>query len=93
MGSLLEFRRPNRVLPRVAFGLATTLVEQESPCGQRAILEIDGLAIFCVVAEIPVVGDVIHGDATAIVEKVRVTRAGHVYIDARRVTNEAASGL
>lgn len=86
MGSLLEFRSPNRAAPCAVFGLATRLVERDDPRGQRAILEIDGLAIFCVVAEIPVVGDVIHGDATAIVEKVRVTRAGHVYIDARRVT-------
>ena len=51
-----------------------------------AILEIDGLAIFCVVAEMPVVGDVVHGDVTAIVEKVRVTSAGHVVIEGRRAT-------
>lgn len=85
MGSLHEFRRPNRVPPRAIFGLTTTLVERDGHRGTRAILEIDGLAIFCVVAEVPVVGDVVHGDATAIVEKVRVTRDGHVFMEARRV--------
>jgi len=84
MGSLLEFRRPNRVPSRAVFGLGTRLVELDDPRGTRAILEIDSLAIFCVVAEIPVVGDVVYGDMTAIVEKVRVTREGHVFIEARR---------
>lgn len=88
MGSLLAFRRPNRVPPRAVFGLGTKLVERDRPRGTRAILEIDGLAIFCVVAEMPVVGDVVHGDLTAIVEKVRVTREGHVFIEARRATPE-----
>lgn len=86
MGSLLEFRRPNRVPSRAVFGLGTTLVERDGPRGTRAVLEIDGLAIFCVVAEMPVVGDVVHGDVTAIVEKVRVTRVGHVVIEGRRAT-------
>lgn len=88
MGSLLEFRHPNRVPPRAVFGFATKLVERDGPQGTRAVLEIDGLAVFCVVAEIPVVGDVVHGDVTAIVEKVRVTREGHVVIEAQRATPE-----
>ena len=58
----------------------------------RAILEIDGLSILCVVAEMPVVGDVVHGDVTAIVEKVRVTREGHVFIEARRATPRVEGG-
>ncbi|WP_411277570.1 hypothetical protein [Gaiella sp.] len=85
MGSLLEFRRPTRVPPCAVFGLTTRLVERESSEGQRAVLEIDGLATFCVVAEIPAAGDVIHGPLTAVVEKVRVTHDGHVRISARRV--------
>lgn len=93
MGSLLEFRHPNRVPPRAVFGLATKLVERDGPQGTRAVLEIDGLAVLCVVAEIPVVGDVVHGDVTAIVEKVRVTREGHVYITAGRLFSHVESAL
>jgi len=92
MGSLLEFRRPTRVPPCAVFGLTTRLVERDSREGRRAVLEIDGLATFCVVAEIPAVGDVIHGPLTAIVEKVRVTRDGHVRIAARRVAPAEDSG-
>ncbi|MCY7301447.1 MAG: hypothetical protein LH654_00075 [Thermoleophilia bacterium] len=92
MGSLLEFRRPTRVPPTAVFGLATRLVERDNHEGRRAVLEIDGLATFCVVAEIPTVGDVIHGPLTAIVEKVRVTRdGGHVRISARCVAPEMDS--
>ncbi len=85
MGSLLEFRCPTRVPPSAVFGLTPRLVERENHEGRRAVLEIDGLATFCVVAEIPAVGDVIHGPLTAIVERVRVTRDGHVRISARLV--------
>lgn len=80
MGSLLEFRRPNRSPQRAVYGLGMRLVERDSSCGRRAILEIDGLAIFCVVADTPAVGDLIYGDVTAIVDKVRVTRDGHVHV-------------
>ena len=92
MGSLLEFRRPTRVPPCAVFGLTTRLVERDSREGRRAVLEIDGLATFCVVAEIPTVGDVIHGPLTAIVEKVRVMRDGHVRIAALRITPVDDSG-
>jgi hypothetical protein len=86
MGSLHEFRRPPRVPPRAVWGLGTELAEREQRRGRRAILEIDGLAVLCVVAEVPVAGDVVHGDVSAIVEQVKVTSDGRVRIYARRVT-------
>ena len=45
---------------------------------------VDDLAIVCVVAEVPMVGDRIHGDLPAIVDKVCVNRDGHVRIYATR---------
>ena len=42
--------------------------------------------MFCVVAEIPSVGDIIHGNLTAVVEGVRITRDGRVHIRARTIS-------
>lgn len=67
----------------------TGVVGHEAPTPRKAILEIDDLAIPCIVAEIPAVGDVVFGDVSAIVETIKITRTGRVHISARRV--EAAS--
>jgi len=68
---------------RAAWGLSTTLVESTGRLGRKAVVHVEDLAIVCVVAEVPQVGDRIHGDIPAVVEKVRVTRDGHVRIYAR----------
>lgn len=68
---------------KAAWGLSTTLVARTGERGRKAVVYVEGLAIVCVVAEVPLVGDRIHGDIPAVVEKVRVTRDGHVRIYAR----------
>lgn len=56
------------------------------------MIYVDDLAIVCVVAAVPMVGDLIHGDIPAIVDKVCVTRDGHVRIHARPATSSDATG-
>jgi len=56
------------------------------------VIYVDDLAIVCVVAAVPMVGDLIHGDIPAIVDKVCVTRDGHARIYARPATSPDATG-
>ena len=56
------------------------------------MVHVDGLAIVCVVAELPTIGDRIHGDIPAIVDKVCLARDGHVRIYARPTISSAATG-
>lgn len=87
MGTLLEFSpRPSAGARGASWGLATNLVERARPEGNKAVLHLSDLAIVCVVAEVPVAGDMIQGDIAAVVDKVRVNRDGYVHIYARPST-------
>ena len=54
-------------------------------------MPINDLAIVCVVAEVPRVGDLTYGDTAAIVDKVRVNRDGGVRIYARTASTPTRS--
>jgi hypothetical protein len=90
MGSLIELGATTVSVAkprRAAWGLVTELDQQrpQKPARRRqGVVYVDDLAIVCVVAEIPIVGDRIHHtDIPAVVEKVRVTREGQVRIYAQ----------
>ena len=97
MGSLIEFPDSSPTRRPAAWGLATELVDTESTetqstRGRRAVVRIGELATVCVVAEVPAVGDTIHGELSAVVEKVRVTRDGIVHVYARAVLASEPTG-
>ena len=96
MGSLLTFGAPGRrsVRPGTSFGLVTELVhrdvagapqELQSPRGRMGVIRIGDRATVCRVEQIPAVGELVHGDAPGIVERVRIDRNGRVAIFARPV--------
>jgi len=95
MGSLTQLppRASAQNAPQTAFGLSARLVARKRSRGRRAVVHVGGLAIVCVVYEIPVAGDRIFGQVAAIVDKVRITRDGHVRIDGSPAPgNNAATG-
>ena len=48
-------------------------------------MQVDGFHTVCIVADVPVVGDLIHGSAPAVVDRVRITRDGVVRVYASPV--------
>lgn len=90
MGSLIAFPRSAQARRPTAWGLATKLVEGEATRGRKAIIQVGGLSTVCLVAEVPVAGDVIHGTVSAVVETVRITRHGLVRVVARSTDTHAA---
>ena len=91
MGSVVDLGSASRARqdaeqPTSSYGLVIELVDREEPArGREGVITLDGLSVVCVVEQIPAVGDVIRGAVPAVVEKVRITRHGHVLIDARPV--------
>ena len=59
--------------------------------GRRAIVQIDGSHTVCLVADVPIVGDLIHGSAPAVVDRVRVTRDGVVRVFASRIVTASVA--
>jgi hypothetical protein len=96
MGSLIDFgsrgRRGSR--PDASFGLVTELVEREvsgapreleAPGGRMGVIRIGEQATVCRVEQVAAVGDLVHGDVTGVVERVRIARDGRVSIFAAAV--------
>jgi hypothetical protein len=59
--------------------------------GRRAIVQIDGSHTVCLIADVPIVGDLIHGSAPAVVDRVRVTRYGVVRVFASRIVTASVA--
>lgn len=72
---------------RASWGIVRQLVDRNAPrpATRTGIVHVGRLATICTVEEIPAVGDRIEGDVPAVVEKVRLTRAGTVLVYARAV--------
>jgi len=95
MGSLLGFGNPGpRPSPGASFGLVTELLERNVPGAPRempgprrrmGVIRIGQSATICRVEHVPAVGDLIHGDVTGVVERVRIDRNGRVSIFATPV--------
>jgi hypothetical protein len=96
MGSLLGFGSPGRRVsrPGASFGLVTELVEREvarapreapAPHGRMGVIRIGERATVCRVEHVPAVGDLVHGDVTGIVDRVRIAHDGRVSIFATPV--------
>ena len=60
------------------WGLVSAAPQNER--GRRAIVEVGGSHTVCHAADVPVVGDLIHGNAPAVVDRVRITRDGVVRV-------------
>src|SRR3954454_23788441 len=90
MGSLLGLGKPGpRTSPGASFGLVTELVEREvagaprgipAPRRRMGVIRLGDSATICRVEHVPAVGDLIHGDVTGVVERVRIDRDGRVAI-------------
>jgi hypothetical protein len=95
MGTLLGFRNPGRrTSAGASFGLVTELVGRDVPGAPRelparwrrmGVIWIGESATVCRVEHVPAVGDLIHGDVTGVVERVRIGRDGRVSIFATPV--------
>ena len=95
MGSLLGFGIPGRrTAAGASFGLVTELVERDvagaphdisAPRRRMGVIRLGESATICRVEHVPAVGDLIHGDVTGVVERVRIDRDGRVSIFATPV--------
>ena len=95
MGTLLGFGNPGRrTSPGASFGLVTELVDREvagaprelpAPWRRMGVIRIGENATVCRVEHVPAVGDLIHGEVTGVVERVRIGRDGRVSIFASPV--------
>ncbi len=88
MGAVVDLGAAGRIRPaerRSTWGLVTRLVDAQARPRRRrqGVVSMDGVATMCLLDELPAIGDLIHGHVPGVVEKVRVTRAGRVLIDAR----------
>ena len=88
MGMLIDARSPAAIAARpAAWGLVTKLVERKPPRSRKAVVYLDDRPTACTVAEIPAVGDLIHGSVASIVDKVKVRRDGCVLVYTRTTSN------
>ena len=87
MSAVIQFplRRP------AVFGLARPSSEPQESGGRRAIVHLGEVATVCVVAEVPLVGDVIHGNVSGVVETVRLTRDGIIRVQAKPLAVDAGA--
>ena len=95
MGSLLGFGIPGRrTAAGASFGLVTELIERDvagaprdipAPRRRMGVIRLGESATICRVEHVPAVGDLIHGDVTGVVERVRIDRDGRVSIFATPV--------